>query len=728
MGRRLTVLFLVVVAVSSATAGGSAPASHLEGQVVDERTGEPVLQAWVRAGAAWAAVDGAGRFRLDLPDGARHLRISAMGYDSTVVVLPAAAPLRVRLVPVALRVSDTVLITARADTTRRRSRAPTTTEAALAQAPAIDLVRRGVFAPAPAVRGQQGSRVDVRIDGMHMAPACVDGMDPVTAYVEVENLQRLDIVRGAFDLTRGAGLAGSIDLVTETADPDVGAGGWVRLGFDAASRRRSLRAVGHRSIGATATRASVSWQGAGDLRAGAGRTVAGSGYTKVNAKVDAARRWGRAHRVDVGVLADRAWDMGFPVLLMDARRAQSSLWSAAHTWSSAGTAVLRSRLYHTRVDHWMDDDDRDVERRRVMTGMRMPMYGRSRTWGWRQELEARHDERRVRLVLDAYHATAFADMWMHSTTPAVSPMYLVNLGDARTTQATLAASVEQPWARALRLRLDLRLEAAASDLTSDLGRRQVEARVTAADLARRDLLPGGAAVLSWRPAQSTTLHAAVAHTARRPSHIERYGFYLYDVGQAAFVDGDPHLHPEQATQVQVGADYRGARLGLTLRLHHQWIANHIAAAGDHFRTFANRGDATLSGVEARAWWRLSHAVEATTTTTWTRGHNDNLDEPLREVPPLGGMLHLTATHTWGWTSVTGHWAAPQRRVAWRTTVEDETEGWAVLDIEGALRLAEGARLTVAVDNVLDRRYHEHLSVGNLPAAGRNLRLAVRFER
>lgn len=50
------------------------------------------------------------------------------------------------------------------------------------------------------------------IDGMHVFGACTDKMDPVTSYVESNNLSTIDITSGQAGSMHGATVAGSIDL------------------------------------------------------------------------------------------------------------------------------------------------------------------------------------------------------------------------------------------------------------------------------------------------------------------------------------------------------------------------------------------------------------------------------------------------------------------------------------------------------------------------------------
>ncbi len=51
-----------------------------------------------------------------------------------------------------------------------------------------------------------------------------------------------------------------------------------------------------------------------------------------------------------------------------------------------------------------------------------------------------------------------------------------------------------------------------------------------------------------------------------------------------------------------------------------------------------------------------------------------------------------------------------------------------MDLRGAWQVERNVQLQLGVENAFDRAYHEHLSVGNLPARGRSFYLTVGYDR
>ena len=60
----------------------------------------------------------------------------------------------------------------------------------------ISFIKRGAYAWEPMLNNMNTERSSVTIDGMHVFGACTDKMDPVTSYVETNNLSKVDIHSG----------------------------------------------------------------------------------------------------------------------------------------------------------------------------------------------------------------------------------------------------------------------------------------------------------------------------------------------------------------------------------------------------------------------------------------------------------------------------------------------------------------------------------------------------
>lgn len=82
----------------------------------------------------------------------------------------------------------------------------------LASSDNISFIKRGAYAWEPLLNNMSSERSTITIDGMHIFGACTDKMDPVTSYIESNNLATIDIKSGQAGNMHGSTIAGSIDL------------------------------------------------------------------------------------------------------------------------------------------------------------------------------------------------------------------------------------------------------------------------------------------------------------------------------------------------------------------------------------------------------------------------------------------------------------------------------------------------------------------------------------
>ena len=66
----------------------------------------------------------------------------------------------------------------------------------LATSDNISFIKRGAYAWEPMLNNMNTERSSITIEGMHIFGACTDKMDPVTSYVETNNLSKIDIHSG----------------------------------------------------------------------------------------------------------------------------------------------------------------------------------------------------------------------------------------------------------------------------------------------------------------------------------------------------------------------------------------------------------------------------------------------------------------------------------------------------------------------------------------------------
>ena len=719
--------------------------SIVHGHVIDALTGTGIESASVIVlhSKIGTTTDAIGHFELALPDGHYELRISFVGYTSVEISVSSGNGshdhLNIPLLPAVIPVDEIVVqsTSPRINDPAAASHYLKATEDLLDRVPGTDFVQRANFAWEPVIRGLSGGQIGLVIDGMKVIGACIDKMDPSSSYVEVENLKKLELTKGGFDLNQSSQIGGTINLVTQKPRFDRPLYADIELNYNSAARLRQGRISGGASHKNTSFRGSFSYKDADDFRPGGGQPIADSGFRKNNYKLALSQRIGQEHDLTASYIGDNAWDVGYPVLLMDALLAKAQIYSLTHTWEPGQKLISRweTRFYSNRVDHWMSDFDRNVQERPVMRSMNMPMFGKTRTVGGLSTLELARGVHRLKITLDAYQTKSFGDMWMFSVFGHIPDMYLLNLGDVQVRHGAIALDLTTLLREGLTARLGIRVDHSPRNVRQKEAIAVLQGRWDTNNLAQSYTLANVSLSLTKTLGSENLLRFSVANVGRLPTHIENYGHYVYNYIDGYFYTGNPSLKPERSTQAELGFERWTSSLGLRASVFGNYIQHYIVGRNDAdilgntnlgFRAYQNASAALLLGGEVSAVLNFRKWLELTATASYTHGQNLELDEPMYLIPPLTGWSSLRLIRDRWWSELEVRMAMPQNRVAQILADEEETDGYFIVNIRGGTKLMPGIDLSAGVNNLFDVYYHKHLSYGNLPGLGRDLYLTLSY--
>jgi iron complex outermembrane recepter protein len=276
-----------------ATAFGiqSPDSTTYSGLVIDAVSGEPVpgVHLYIESAANGTVSDTQGRFTIDVPGSEEILIISHVAYRQIRMIFSEIEMERepiIRLNPIRLDSDELIVSAGRFEqawsgiynTAKTRP-----VEDHMSAISGLDMVTRANFAKDPVIRGLRDGRVNVLVDGMRMTPACVDGMDPITAYVESDNLQAIEISRGqeAQPLASTAP-GGSVNFAMARPVLNSGFTGSAETGYHTASSQHFLQSGLSYGGEQWAVRLSGTYRIAGDLIDGHNTRIHGSGLEKGN--------------------------------------------------------------------------------------------------------------------------------------------------------------------------------------------------------------------------------------------------------------------------------------------------------------------------------------------------------------------------------------------------------------------------------------------------------------
>ena len=217
-------------------------------------------------------------------------------------------------------------------------------------------------------------------------------------------------------------------------------------------------------------------------------------------------------------------------------------------------------------------------------------------------------------------------------------------------------------------------------------------------------------------------------------------------GDGYYYVGNPQIEPEYANQFEIGLKGATETLSYALSAYHNRITDYItgkdvsgsagsntcpAANAGACKETVNLGRVTLKGLEAEVRWEAWPGHWLSAGWSMVRGDNEDLDEPLYEMPADELSLGWEGRIAEGWTAdVTLRLVQDQDRVAtlFSNGNEDPTPGFTTADIGATYRWKRHS-LRFAVTNIADEAYHEHLTEGvsgmEIEAPGRGFMVSYR---
>lgn len=265
--------------------------------------------------------------------------------------------------------------------------------------------------------------------------------------------------------------------------------------------------------------------------------------------------------------------------------------------------------------------------------------------------------------------------------------------------------------------------------------------------ARTEGLENTSDTLSWSAGAIYNLipmvnpYISVGSAYRAPDMRERFEDAAR--GDGYFHRGNPQLDPEKSTSAEIGLKGRGHLGEYHVSAFYTRIDDYIAGritGSNHPRNnlpikqTENLEEVEIYGAEAGFITPLdalvtnAPAVDIDGSVTWLRGENNQDDEPLYQMPAPELTLGVGQ-----WDRPGFNWHTQVRAVAeqdrtadvFSGNTENETSGFATVDLTlgwnfGATGSLDELKVTVEGNNLLDKRYREHLTDGDILSPGRGL--------
>lgn len=625
--------------------------------------------------------------------------------------------------------------------------------------PGAAVVRNGSQTGILQLRGLSGDRVAVRVDGMTITPACPNHMDPPLHYAHPSSGDLIALMAGISPVSVGGDHIGG-SLLVKSADPEFAqTNSMLTKGVLGASFLGNQDATQlHADVSIAGERSALQYRGtaarADDLRYPGG-TVSASGYDTTSHTLRQAWRTDDGFiAVDVGFSATR--DAGTPSLPMDMIRDDAWRFGIVQKegfdWGS-----LENRVYVHDIDHLMDN----FTLRAVAPGaMAMESPATSRDYGWRGDVVLPFGENKLLAGVDLHFNEFDAEQVV--TSGMMTGLKRDTFEDNRRSRQGVYLEWQQEHAERWSSRFGVRGDVVRSDagavsnaVLPPPGPMRVailadQAAFNASDRSMTEVLPAITAALRFEPDEATSIELAAALKSRAPSLVERYLWTPLNAS-AGLADGRTYLgnldlDPETSLQLALDITRKGDAWRAGITPFYQSVQDYIQGMpiarndsnGLPVLQYDNIDRAELYGLELTGGWQISEALTLDGNINHVRGRNKDTGGDLYRIAPLHGMFDLGFRRESWESHFEWVWASAQNRVS-SIQNESSSPGYGILNLRVARIFADSVRVEVGMENLLDKRYADHLggvnrvsggdlAVGEaIPAAGRFAYASIRWE-
>lgn len=602
----------------------------------------------------------------------------------------------------------------------------------LASSDKISFIKRGAYAWEPLLNNMSTERSTVTIDGMHIFGACTDKMDPVTSYLESNNLSSIDIKSGQQGSMHGATIAGSIDLKRKSTPFGLEKkwGGAYQTGFEFNNKQAfnlgSVSYSGNRFV----IDGSISYRKAGNYDNGNGDEVKHSQFTKFNTGLGVAYKTGPLSYLRVDAIFDMAKNVGFPALPMDLWLSRAMITSASYKQLYKESLIKSwdTKIYFNTIEHYMDDSNRPENL------VHMDMPGWSTTYGLVSTVNVKKERYASELQLNAYHNVSIAEMRMYPQDRSRRTMFAYSW--PWVTTRFIGLSMNNVWDISENSRLNF---------GGSLGLNYNQSKYAefnwifhpGAPQQKTRILPALHAGYQLNVDQFN-FSVGTGYGHRAPSVSEGYGYYIYNSFDRYDYIGNPDLKNEVSYESNASAGFKTDKLSIEAKVNYFYIQNYIIgrilSLGSPMnyqsvgvKAYTSLDHATLVNLSLNTAYTITPDLHWKGTLTYARGKDDK-GKNLPFIRPLSYLtsLHFMHRNLGFQTSVNGDFLQMNYSPEYG---EDETPAFTVwnISVDYTFRIKQFKTvLQVGAENLLNKYYSTYADWGNIPRMGRNVFTALKF--
>lgn len=604
----------------------------------------------------------------------------------------------------------------------------------LLQIPGFSSIRKsGDFGFDPVFRGFKWEQVSILNDGGLTAhAACPNRMDPPSSQVMINQVEKIEVIKGPHNFRFGPATGAVVNF--KTADPVFSSQKEIfgRINIGGESNGNIFRTEGQLGMRGKNIQVSLagSYSNGQDYRDGSG-TIIPAVFNRGAINLNAAYQVKQNQVASVNITRNFARNTSFPTLMMDLLSDDTWMIQGKYQVKSANRwySQWNTQVFTSFVDHQMGNGLRPAS-----ATMLSHVFSNTQTSGGRTEFQIKRNNQTIYLGADLKYEYANGNRTRTMMTGMMA---------GKTFTDTL-------WQKASLLHtgffghFDKTIGKYELTLSSRIDLVHAKPRAVSAkyagtntDLETVDLNPSISAGINRIFSRSFQAGLWLGRGVRSASITEKFINFL-PVGLDAYeVVGNAQLRPEVNTQLDLILAYKNQYTSVQLTLFASSVQNFISSVVDPtlkpvvstapgVRKFINISTARLSGFEFHWNQQAGNRIRNEFTATYTQGQNRELDQPLPEINPFEIRNKLQAelykNRITGYISLRHSFEQDRVSAAFS---EKTTAAFTVTDLGLNIRPAAKLQFTLAVQNLFNITYKEHLSryiSSTLPlnSPGRNL--------
>lgn len=617
----------------------------------------------------------------------------------------------------------------------------------LRKVPNISGIRRGGSAVDIEIRGFRFDQLNIRLDGgIRVEGGCPNRMDPTAAHVEMEDIDKIEIINGPYALKFGPAFGAYVALSRQKPVPMHSAmfeiHAKVLKAYESNNNGEKEHLVIHGGNDKLYFHISGGKKDFGNYKAGDGNYIK-SAFHKYSLLTELAYSPSGKHEILGSYYYSRAYNTYFPALRMDERNDETQIMYLEYTGKKLTKKVnmVKFRVYRSDVDHLMDNKERpDADTMSSSSHVDAIVDGVAASTLLRT---GKKSTLLMGLGFEKTFKNGIRNVTLYMQPPNIQgniPVRTDMIMNAEINNAGIFGEYKNKFGKMdflAALRLDYNF--AASKDTMKI----IKNNIHYFDNYKSEYLNFSFSFGIERPIiKNLTLGFALGHGVRSPNMLERYIKFL-PIGWEDFdYLGNPQIKPEANNQVDLSLKYIIAKAG-TFQINgfYSYIDNYISSkvlsktvampkskGVIGVKWFYNEDYAIMRGFEFIYNSPDQYKWGAQVTASYTRGtistgagytsnemgqvtdFKEVQHDALWEIPPFEGNMTI---HYKCWNNKfiprgSLRLVASQNYVS-EAMQEKATPGFFVIDFGFMFKYNSILSMSGGINNIADKLYYEHLN-------------------